>query len=261
MKWKINEIARLYDISSHTLRYYEEINLVVPHRGENNYRIYTEEHLQKLNIIRDLRKFNIPLEQIKDYLENRTVDKTLNLLKKQQFFIQQEIILLQEQQNRINERINLFTHSTEVSEGECIILDQPDRYVIASSDKQIESANIDFALKELYKEYEKKLPHLDQYLFGSFLYAHSDSALHHSVFYFLEQNSANYTMLIQKGRYATICYRGSYSKTHTYLLKLTDYLTKNHYVLDGDFFETYLIDFHETSLVNQYVTRIEVKIK
>ncbi len=39
MNWKINEIANLYDISAHTLRYYEEINLVVPNRGENNYRI------------------------------------------------------------------------------------------------------------------------------------------------------------------------------------------------------------------------------
>ncbi|WP_217451440.1 MerR family transcriptional regulator, partial [Metabacillus niabensis] len=73
MNWKINEVANLYDISSHTLRYYEEIDLVVPMRGNNNYRIYTEEHLQKLNIIRDLRKLNMSLEQIKDYLENRTV--------------------------------------------------------------------------------------------------------------------------------------------------------------------------------------------
>lgn len=170
MNWKINEVANLYDISSHTLRYYEEIDLVVPMRGNNNYRIYTEEHLQKLNIIRDLRKLNMSLEQIKDYLENRTVDKTINLLKTQNDYIEKELKDLQEKQRRISERIELFAHTDQIKEGEITLVEYPDRYVIASLEKDIESSHVDVSLKELYKKYESKLPYLDQNVFGSFLY-------------------------------------------------------------------------------------------
>lgn len=264
MKWKINEIASLYDISSHTLRYYEEMKLVVPQRGKNNYRIYTEEHLQKLNIIRDLRKFNVPLEQIKDYLDNRTVDKTLNLLQKQMAFLEYEIASLQEKQKRISDRISLFTQSMDVRKGECQLFHQPDRYAIASHDRDIESIDIDLSLKELYKKYESKLPFLDQYMFGSFLYFTGDRdnpALHHRVFYLLENSSDSYTTLIPKGRYASVFYKGSYTQTQTYLLKLKNYLIEHNYEADGDFFETYVIDFHETNSIEQYVTKLEVKIK
>lgn len=261
MNWKINEIANLYDISAHTLRYYEEINLVVPNRGENNYRIYTDEHLQQLNIIRDLRKFNIPLEEIKDYLEKRTVEKTLNLLKKQQIFIEQELSALQEMQHIVEERIDLFTHTTQIPEGECQVMDYPDRYVIASIDKDIESEHVDISLKELYKIYENKLPHLEQHMIGSFLYNTSANIINHRVFYLIENNNNPNTLVIPKGKYAAICYKGSYKKTQQYIMKLREYLANNNYTADGDLFETYIIDFHETHITDEYVTRIEVKIK
>ncbi|MFS0882163.1 MerR family transcriptional regulator [Metabacillus niabensis] len=263
MNWKINEVANLYDISSHTLRYYEEIDLVVPMRGNNNYRIYTEEHLQKLNIIRDLRKLNMSLEQIKDYLENRTVDKTINLLKTQNDFIEKELKDLQEKQRRISERIELFAHTDQIKEGEITLVEYPDRYVIASLEKDIESSHVDVSLKELYKKYESKLPYLDQNVFGSFLYfndTHDNFPLKHRVFYFIEK-AISQTLTIPKGTYATLCYKGNYTKTQRYLMKLKEYIEKNRYASEGDFLATYIIDFHETIKVDEYVTRIEVKIR
>ncbi|MCE4049305.1 MULTISPECIES: MerR family transcriptional regulator [Bacillaceae] len=262
MNWKINEIANLYDISAHTLRYYEEINLVVPSRGENNYRIYTDEHLQQLNIIRDLRKFNIPLEEIKDYLEKRTVEKTLNLLKKQQNFLEQELAALQEMQHIVEERIDLFTHTAQMSEGECQVIEYPDRYVIASNDKDTDGEHVDLSLKELYKKYENNLPYLEQQMIGSFLYVKtSTNSINHRVFYYIENDSDPNTMIIPKGKYASTCYKGNYKKTQQYITKLKEYIKTNNYTADGHLFETYLIDFHETHITEEYVTRMEVRIK
>lgn len=264
MHWKINEIASLYDISAHTLRYYEEINLVVPSRGNNNYRIYTDEHLQQLNIIRDLRKLNIPLEHIKDYLDNRTVPKTLHLLNKQKEYMEKELMNLQEKQNRILERIDTLTHSDELIEGKCKVITYPDRFVIASSDKDIESENVDISLKELYKKYQNKLPYLDQCMFGSFMYLKPMNGLYniqHQVFYYLDNKLSPDIMLIPKGSYATICYKGSYEKTQHYLAQLKAFIVQHNFKTASEFFETYLIDFHETNIEEEYVTRIEVKIQ
>ena len=39
--YKINEIAKLYNIKSDSLRYYEEVGLICPMRSKSNYRLYT----------------------------------------------------------------------------------------------------------------------------------------------------------------------------------------------------------------------------
>ena len=39
--YKINEIAKLYNIKTDSLRYYEEVGLICPMRSKSNYRLYT----------------------------------------------------------------------------------------------------------------------------------------------------------------------------------------------------------------------------
>ncbi|MFY0758647.1 MerR family transcriptional regulator [Metabacillus dongyingensis] len=44
MKYRIDELAKILGVSEHTLRYYEKEGLVIPERGSNNIRSYTEEN-------------------------------------------------------------------------------------------------------------------------------------------------------------------------------------------------------------------------
>ena len=62
--YKIGEISKLYQIGPDSLRYYEELGLLNPTRGENGYRMYGLNDLWRLNVIRDLRKLNFPMEKI-----------------------------------------------------------------------------------------------------------------------------------------------------------------------------------------------------
>lgn len=41
---KINELAKLYDITAHTLRYYEKLGLITPDYDENGYRNFHSLH-------------------------------------------------------------------------------------------------------------------------------------------------------------------------------------------------------------------------
>lgn len=49
--YKINEIAKLYNIKTDSLRYYEEVGLICPMRSKSNYRLYTLNDIYILNII------------------------------------------------------------------------------------------------------------------------------------------------------------------------------------------------------------------
>ena len=67
--FRIGELARLYHISTDSLRYYEELGLLIPKRSSNNYRLYSSEDLWRLNIIRDLRALDFSMESIREYLD------------------------------------------------------------------------------------------------------------------------------------------------------------------------------------------------
>jgi MerR family mercuric resistance operon transcriptional regulator len=61
----IGQLARQAKVSNRTLRYYEELGLIVPKsRGENRYRYYDETHLQRLNTIKMLQDGGFALKEI-----------------------------------------------------------------------------------------------------------------------------------------------------------------------------------------------------
>lgn len=85
--YKINEIAKLYNIKTDSLRYYEEVGLICPMRSKSNYRLYTLNDIYILNIIRDCLKLGYDTSQIKEYLDNRSVNNTIAFLKEEEKLI------------------------------------------------------------------------------------------------------------------------------------------------------------------------------
>ncbi|QSZ26772.1 MerR family transcriptional regulator [Aceticella autotrophica] len=68
--FKIDEIAAKTGISKRALRYYEEINLIIPKRADSGYRIYSDEDLEKINKIKELKEsLGFTLKDIKYILE------------------------------------------------------------------------------------------------------------------------------------------------------------------------------------------------
>ena len=62
----IGELAKQIDINPKTIRYYEEINLLPkPKRGSNNYRVYTEDTIKRLNFIKKAKSLGFTLNDIK----------------------------------------------------------------------------------------------------------------------------------------------------------------------------------------------------
>ena len=68
---QIKEVQEKLKISSYTLRYYEKMGLIQPYRDENGYRNYSEEDVHKIERIMFLRDINVPIEDIKDILNNK----------------------------------------------------------------------------------------------------------------------------------------------------------------------------------------------
>ncbi|MFC3745380.1 effector binding domain-containing protein [Paenibacillus sp. GCM10012306] len=78
----ISEVSRHYQVTTRTLRYYEQLGLISSSKLEGYaYRTYNQCALRRLQQIIILRKLNIPLKQIASILENEDVRATVEIFK------------------------------------------------------------------------------------------------------------------------------------------------------------------------------------
>ncbi|MEY8199278.1 MAG: Cd(II)/Pb(II)-responsive transcriptional regulator [Colwellia sp.] len=70
---KINQLSKLTNVLSKTIRYYEEVGLLPKaSRHSNGYREYSSIDVERLVFIRRCRELQIPLEQIKVLIQVQT---------------------------------------------------------------------------------------------------------------------------------------------------------------------------------------------
>lgn len=69
---KIGEFARLAETNLRTLRYYEEIGLLLPaRRSRGGFRYYRDTDINRVNMIRDLQDLGLNLERIRELMSVR----------------------------------------------------------------------------------------------------------------------------------------------------------------------------------------------
>ena len=77
MEYTVQHLGKLAGISTRTLRYYDEIELLMPARiNSSGYRIYGQAEVDRLQQILFYRELGIPLEQIKDIMSSPSFDGT-----------------------------------------------------------------------------------------------------------------------------------------------------------------------------------------
>ena len=70
----IGRMSRLTGVSESKLRYYDEIGLLTAERNEAGYRIYSDEHVDRLNRIVTLQKLGFGLDEIGEMPEHPDFD-------------------------------------------------------------------------------------------------------------------------------------------------------------------------------------------
>lgn len=81
MKYKTNELAKISGVSSRTLRYYDQIGLLIPIRDEElNYRYYNSNDVDTLQQILFFKEMGLSLNEIKNFMNTLDKGKRIELL-------------------------------------------------------------------------------------------------------------------------------------------------------------------------------------
>ncbi|MGE7604461.1 MerR family transcriptional regulator [Peribacillus sp. NPDC097675] len=74
--YTISELAKEFDLTTRTLRYYEELGMLRPNRTETGNRVYGKKEYAQLKIIMRGKKYGFSLEEIKDIVVLFEQDRT-----------------------------------------------------------------------------------------------------------------------------------------------------------------------------------------
>jgi DNA-binding transcriptional MerR regulator len=82
MEYKVSELANKAGVTKRTIHYYISKGLLLPPEGSGVNSIYTDEHLNRILLIKKLQAEFMPLNKIRDYILENPNEKVENTIKK-----------------------------------------------------------------------------------------------------------------------------------------------------------------------------------
>lgn len=158
---KIKDMSRNYDITTRTLRYYEQMGLITSTRSDDYaYRMYDEEAVRRLEQILILRKLNISIKDIQRVFSTSSSDVVLDVLGKKVEKIDDEVTLLNELKEIVLEFINEIKQVNFGDNSDVKQLYSKAKEIetqLTSNDYNGKSSNIN-RLNKITEKLDKKVP-------------------------------------------------------------------------------------------------------
>ena len=263
--YKIGEISKIYGIGRDSLMYYEDIGILKPFRDKNGYRMYKLSDIWRLNLIKELRSLNFPMKKIKEYLDDRNIESTKEILNKEIILIDEKIEELLSYKQNIMKRLDTINdelRNLKLYEIDLVYINKrKTRELNANITKDEE---FDFLIQKLQKDYENRFTILGNNNIGSsFCLDKIKQGIYNefkSVFCFLEDEEEIYNIIFNEGYYLTLTYKGKYKNNKHYINKMFKYIEEKGYKIISDPIEIYKIDIHETEDINEFITEIQIPV-
>ena len=263
--YKIGEISKIYGIGRDSLMYYEELGILKPFRDKNGYRMYKLSDIWRLNLIKELRSLNFPMKKIKEYLDDRNIESTKEILNKEIILIDEKIEELLSYKQNIMKRLDTINdelRNLNLYEIDLVYINK--RKALELNANITKDEEFDFLIQKLQKDYENRFTILGNNNIGSsFCLDKIKQGIYNefkSVFCFLEDEEEIYNIIFNEGYYLTLTYKGKYKNNKHYINKMFKYIEEKGYKIISDPIEIYKIDIHETEDINEFITEIQIPV-
>lgn len=268
-RFTIGEMAKMHNIAESTLRYYDEKGIFHPSTvdPQTNYRYYTIDQFSLLDTIKFLRQLNIPLKEIKKYIDERNPAYALNLLEKQQEMMLKKQREIEYALAKMEHRIHLIKEATKAKAEQMVMKEIPRRKITAIA---VAPNTTDDMFEYYIHSLQKNMRQMDDSLFSGDIgvtvakkgLMQNEFQAYSSVFILLDyipfqvQSSDE----IKEGLYACSYHHGPYEETGATYKELLAYIDQEGYEVSGDAIEIGLIDWSVTENPEEQVTEIQIPI-
>ena len=165
--FSVSEAARAARTTSETLRHYDRIGLVKPGKKDEwtNYRYYTAQDIVRLNTVRALQAMDLPLREIKRFLEYNDLEKIVRFLEQAEKKADEKIAALQYSRSKIRLAKADYEKKLEgrQNQGHPFLKKFPQRVILLSD--TLEAPALDNLWNYLGHFYEKAGPLKERFAF------------------------------------------------------------------------------------------------
>ncbi|MDR2994310.1 MAG: MerR family transcriptional regulator [Bacillus cereus] len=268
-RFTIGEMAKMHNIAESTLRYYDEKGIFHPSivDPQTNYRYYTIDQFSLLDMIKFLRQLNIPLKEIKQYIDERNPAYALSLLEKQQEMMLKKQKEIEYALAKMEHRIHLIKKATKAETDRILIKKIPKRKITAIA---VAPNTTDDMFDYYIHSLQKNMKQLDDSLFSGDIgvtiskkaFMQKEFQAYSSVFILLDYMpyQVHSSDSIKAGMFACAYHHGSYEETGETYKKLMEYIDQEGYEISGDSIEIGLIDWSVTENPEEQVTEIQIPV-
>lgn len=260
------EFATLCGVKKQTLFHYDAVGIFSPEFVEDNgYRYYSIAQLEVFFVITLLKELDMPLKEIKAYLDRRSPDEFLVLIKSQMALLDKKIATLDSMRLLMEKKYHQTQQvmATDLSAIEVVEMETEYLFTTVSldnsNDKTISQSIVEhIAFCQSHHVYSP-------YSVGSMLDLKDVAA----------ENYANYTHFYTKidyehrdfavdskpgGRYLVGYHQGGYDDTAENYQAILDYAQSHDLRLEGPFYEEALLDDLTVQGYENYVLQIAIRI-
>ncbi|WP_028596016.1 MerR family transcriptional regulator [Paenibacillus assamensis] len=269
-KFTIGEMARMHRIPESTLRYYDEKGIFHPAivDPKTQYRYYTIEQFFMLDTIKFLRHLGISLNQIKQYVDERSPSKTLDILTQQKELMEQKqqeialmiakmdrnIAVMQQAMTGIRNKVEFKRIPKRMITSVSITPDATDEmmeYYIYSLQNNAHMHDVRLFVGTIGVTVSKEGLLKRNY--------QAYNSLFLNVYYM--SNLIEDRHVIEEGVFACAYHHGPYNQTNeTYEILLHEIEMQNYEII-GDSIEAGLIDLSMTSNPEEYISEIQIPVR
>lgn len=263
------ELAQCCNILRKTLLFYDKKGLIIPECIlENGYRYYKRTQLFLLELIITLRKLEVPVCSIKDYLEHRSLNNYEQMLQERQWYYQKEIERMQIMNNALIAYLQSLQTLKNITFDTITTNNCPEYYLVTTKGVR---GHEDFKKRSeytaaLFAKMQEKVPfkhHFFGYIVDKQALRQDKKFYSKEYFYPVADLLDNVVCQIRPaGTYLTMHFRGTYMhNSQQALQKLAEYCLKHQLTPLSDIYVTSLLNYWTTQETQDYAYKIEVRIK
>ncbi len=272
--FSIKEMAKIRKITTETLRHYDRIGLFKPAYidPKSKYRYYSFKQFETLGTIIELKQLGMSLDDIKNYFNDRNLQKSVDVLEQQYAKLKKEIadkIILEKILKRKLEFTKTIFDLKPDTKPSVKYFDH--RYAIASYDFYEDTKEIIYEMTKLEALLVEKAPVLASDRMGFytneniFAYENYEEMMPYAPIIICHKEEANkikkHFYKVPSGDYACIYYRNRAKIPKDKYLELKKFIEENNYEVCGNIYIQYIIDATLTDNLQEKLIEMQVPIK
>jgi len=262
--FSIGEISKLFSIPIKTLRYYNEIGLLVPaYVSETKYRYYTIEQFIIIDMIQNAKLMGMSLDEIRRMTSQEySLEEMVHLIQKQKSLFEKKIEELEKIKLSMSQIEKNIVETLEYEKNIPFIVQVPERfyqsfpYVSKTIDEQEVNlrtviASLDNRKHETFAQFGIGISY-DQFKYNRFMYGDA-------IRYYKNSQSGELSS-IPKGDYLTIIFDDSSYHKQVYYEKLLHYIEEKKLKISGDFNEFWIMPRITADNTESTLVRLDIKV-